>query len=400
MKRGRHLTPEPTPVEPRGGTRFSDQIAFLTADWGNRNLKQMLTGNRLSATVMENSVAVLKESDWKKYSDRFRYSPSRFDNTQLFGYLSRHEDKEQREWIYVAVGNHAREYGRTKELTEEIKYDYNSYWGAVVCSQLLTAFPDGYDHIVLALAHPTKSIGQRETMVRATGGRHRVKLPNGKEIRFHVREILPWDEPVGGIICWTESLRSQYNSFDLESGHRILVVDIGGGVTSFTRVTVQRDQAGRLQFFPVYNLEQSPSISMGIHNVLDRLQNILSTDYPAFTGMKDTLDRPMLESGIRTGSIELSGDPVDVADACAFAEFDLLDQIRTSYNNKLGGGRPFKLIVTTGGGMSTYHKRLADEVFNHRYVESALSLEQIMWGNLYGGDELFRQWIERERSLA
>lgn len=380
---------------PRDNGRFSDQICFLVCDCGNRYLKKMNAGDRQSATVIENSVCFMDAAEWKKQSVRYRTSPARYPKTELFAYRSR-VDKSR--MIYAGVGNSARNYGQAKQMTEENKYDYDMYWGAIIISQLLMAFPNGNDHIVIALGHPTKSIGQRDMMINATLGRHHVETVDGRNIRFTVREVLPWEEAIGGVICWSESLSAQYNPHELSAGDMILVVDIGGGVTSFTRVEVGFE-GQQMALYPVYDQIQSPSISMGSRNVLDKLHEVLNSEHPAFTGMNKNLTDRMLEQGLRTGFIELSGIPVDVRQECGFAEYGFLDQIENLYINRLSRGRPFKLITNTGGGMHIYHERLIAEFLNHPRVEPAISLEWIHYANLIGADEIFRQWIVRERSL-
>lgn len=387
--------PEPQPEPQSVVTRFSEEIVFLTADWGNRFLKQQITGDRTSFTVMENSVAVLSEKRWQQEQDRFNYSANRFPRTQVFGFRSRADKSKM---IYVAVGDHARSFGAPKDMTEEIKYDYDVYWGAITCSQLLTLYPDGCDHIVLALAHPTKSFGQRNAMIQASLGRHHIYTVDKREIRFTVREILPWDEPIGGVVSWTESSEFLYNAQDLRRNDRLLVVDIGGGVTSFTRILVDYDDRGKLQLIPVYDANESPSASIGQRHVLDRFREDLRDNHPAFAGMKEIYD-DMLEEGLRTGTIYLSGRPIDVLENRERAEISLMDTIKTLYRNRLGAGRPFKAIITTGGGMHTYHDRLI-ELWDHPYVHSACDLDFIHRANLQGGDEIFRQWISRQRRVG
>lgn len=342
---------------------------------------------------MENSVAVISEKRWKQEQARYGYSKNRFPNTQLLAVRSR-ENREK--WIYVAVGDHARNFGVPKDMTEEIKYDYDSYWGAITCSQLLNLYPEGCEHVILALAHPTKSFGQRNKMIESSLGKHYVQTIDGKRIRFIVREILPWDEPIGGIVSWTETDTFRYNAQDLRRNDRILVVDIGGGVTSFTRVVVDYERSGSMILIPVYDQNESPSISIGQRNVLDRLREDLLDNHDSFAGMKGIYD-DMLEEGIRTGKIHISGEPVDVNENVERAEIELMDQIRTRYRNDLEGGRSFKLIVTTGGGMHAYHDRLR-EMWTHPHVFTACDLSFIHRANLNGGDEIFRQWLMRQRN--
>jgi|GEM_PF-2360808 len=386
-------------------SRFKEDTDFATCDWGNRYYKQMITGNRPSVTITENSVVVLQTSTWDQHRAQFKNSPGRFKNTEIFGFYHRRQKANSSSMeldpsstiTYVAVGESAKNYGRTKNMTDEIKYVYNSYWGAVVCSQLIRLFPNGSNNIVLALAQPTKSYGQREMMVHATLGKHKVVTTDGRTIDFKVVEVLPWDEPVGGVIRWTETEEYLYNKYSLSAGDMILVVDIGGGVSSFTRVQVEYDNLNKMMLMPVYDQQQSPSVPMGIRNVMDKFKELLKSSHPRFSTLKEKeiTDR-MLEQGIREGKIDLKGQPVEVREQLQFAEAELLDLMENRYRNDLGNGDPFKVIITTGGGMHTYHNRLNTELFDHGAVESSGPLLNIHLANLIGGDEIFRQWLQRE----
>ena len=175
----------------------------------------------------------------------------------------------------------------------------------------------------------------------------------------------------------------------------LLVVDIGGGVTSFTRIVVDLDYNGKIVFQPVYDSQLSPSFGIGVRQVMDRLRSELAEGHEAFAAMKNITD-DMLEQGISTGCIRLKGQDVDVSENVMQAEYQLLDQIELVYNQSMDAGRPFDVIITTGGGMHSYHDRLRDEVWNHPNVESAGHIERIHFANLIGGNEMTRQWIEAE----
>ena len=41
-------------------------------------------------------------------------------------------------------------------------------------------------------------------MIQSTLGKHYVQRVDGTEVKFVVREVLPWDEPIGGVVRWSE----------------------------------------------------------------------------------------------------------------------------------------------------------------------------------------------------
>jgi hypothetical protein len=375
--------------------RFSDKASFVTGDLGNQFLKLMLAGVRTEMTAIRNSVVAFNESEWNVLRERYQYTRDRYANTFLFSFRGR--DNPNRSY-YVVVGDHAAQFGQQFKLSGEVKYNYDAYWGAILCSQLLTLFPEGHNHVVMALAHPTRSVGQRDIMGASSVGKHFVTLPSGDEVSFTVREVVPWDEPVGGLVRWGESLDAVYNSRDLRRGSKVMVLDIGGGITSFTDVFIDRDRNDRIIFNPIYDETISPSIDIGIQSVMDRLRAELLKNVPQFRGMK-RLSNDMLEGGIRDGVICISGDPVDVSVSVRLAQSQLIDSIVGVYQNSMQGGRPYAAIICTGGGMSSMFDILKKEVLNHKYVFPATgnSLSDIHFANLQGGDEIFRQWLKRQR---
>jgi hypothetical protein len=393
--------PNPLPI-PTVDAGVLDKIGYLTGDLGNRLLKLMKTGQMDTVTVTDNTVAYVDKSAWERHTARFKNNPNRFPDTVVFAHKLRTKDANGKtvasdEWKQVAVGAYATEFGRVKNMTQEIKYDYNQYWGAVICSQLLRAYPQGHKHIVVGLAHPVKSFAHRDQMIGATLGKHVVMNEAGQEITFIVREVLPWDEPVGGIVRWATSTHAEYNARQFRKGDRIMVADIGGGITSLNTVTVDFE-GKQLKLIPTYDEERSPTIEMGIRNVMDKFRTLLLDEHPDFYGMK-RLDDNMIEEGLRDGKIRLRGVAVDVRELRARAEYGLIDQIEFEYKNKMDEGRTFVLVVCVGGGMSTYYQRLKDEVWKHPAVEAANGelLDLIHFANMYGGDEIFRGWIVRQK---
>ncbi|MBN8634429.1 MAG: hypothetical protein J0M07_03840 [Anaerolineae bacterium] len=376
--------------------RFSEKASFVTGDLGNQLLKLMPIGMRTEMSAIRHSVVAFNDSEWETMKERYRYSPERYSNTFLFSFKGREEDPRE---YHFAVGDHAAQFGSQVKLQGEDKYEYK-YWAGLLISQLLSLFPDGHSHVVMALAHPTRSVGQRDIMGLSTIGRHYVTLPSGKEVKFTVREMVPWDEPVGGLVRWSESLQATYNSLDLDEGSQVMVLDIGGGITSFTHVFVDRDKKKKkIVFNPVYEETTSPSFDLGIQSVMDRLRAELLKNVPQFAGMK-RIPNSMLESGIRNGVIKVSNEPVNVSAQVKLAQTQLLDSISGMYANYMQSGRPYNAIICTGGGMYSMFETLKNQILAHKFVYSATGdeLSNIHFANLQGGDEIFRQWIQREKT--
>lgn len=375
---------------------IGDDTAFITADFGNRYWKMMAHGDRMSATTTANLVAWIRPGEWELIRDRAKYTTERLQGTEIFGFRRRSDKKVS----YVAAGGNAGAYGRTQTVTDEVRYDYDNYWGAVVCGRLLSVFPDGHNDIRMAVAHPVKSAHLRKTIAENTLGWHYVETIDGKRIKFNVTEVIPWDESVGGLVRWMESDYARNNAYHLADNDMIAVIDIGGGVTSFTQVTVQRNRGGFMEFVPSYNATLSPSIPMGVRTVMDVLAETLRTRHDAFLMMKRIQDN-MLDQAIAIGKVRVSGDWVDVEALRDQAEGEFLDEIRRVWETDLEGGRNFQAVIHTGGGMHAYHTRLLEILHDGRSnVQPASAIEDIHFANLYGGDEIHRQYIQSMRNRA
>jgi hypothetical protein len=376
-------------------------IGYLNADWGNRLLKQMQAGKPKTVTRMENLVLDLSQTAWNQQLSRYQNRPADFDDTMLFAVKERkadeHKPSKEAAWLPCMVGDASKHHGKPKAQTGEVKYRYD-YLGKVACANFLRQWPNGHEHIVLHLAHPSQSIGQVDDMLDTVLGQHKVKKIDGKEVTFIVREAIPWDEPSGGIVSFLTGEKGQYNPHELRPRDMILVVDIGGGVTSLTRVLVQRDAQGKMKLQPIYDPVQSPSFDVGIRHVMDKFASELKDTHTKFKSMKkDAISDDMLEEGLRVDEdgehyITLWGDKVNVTEQVQKSDYFLLDTLQSLYDDRMGGGAPFRLVVLTGGGNKSLYQQVSNTL-KHPYMETAAELDKLYLANLYGGDEIFRQWV-------
>jgi len=232
------------------------------------------------------------------------------------------------------------------------------------------------------------------------GGKRSVKTPEGETVKFHVRKVIPWAEAEGGILRWM-NLPAQIsgentkvgkaNSKEVKIGDRILVIDIGGKISSMTAVMVSDGE----QFEVIYDPTEQP-FSLGIQDVLDTLSQELKGLYPDMFQGLGTIPLNMLEQAVRTGEVTLSGCPKPVIDAVRNSIFSLIDKFEQRYKTKHGGGKNFHHIVVTGGGGGLLYKHLIDKkegILNHPNVYLADREESIHFANLRGGAVAFGAWL-------
>ncbi len=393
----------PLMYEPEPSAKVEENIQVVVMDIGNGRIKAMLMGLRDTAIVMDSAVAFQTSSEWdlenSSHSQASSLSTVLSKNTMRLGYRSR-TDREK--FYYCTVGDGAKFAGRVVSMTDEIKYSYDTYLGACINAVLMHFFPQGHDHVIISFAHPTKTRGKilDEIKDNCLIKRHVSIRPDGVKISHRVREVIYWPEPLGGMIYWTESKEYKFNAPGLESGSQILAIDFGGGITSFTRMSIEsystRNET-RYSFVPNYNPKMSPSINQGMKHIkYDFAQYLMQN--AAFRGIKEIDDR-MISTGLSTGFIKVRNEPVDVTREQKLASNGYLHEFEAMYKDRLEGGKIFAMQNLLGGGMVNFGETIK-KLLDHPYVYYAGDLENASLWNLFGGDELTRQWFANERGLT
>jgi hypothetical protein len=374
-----------------------DPEAYIVMDLGNSGLKDMMLGQPIGKEdIITHAVQQLNAASYGALVQKAKYQAVIYRGSAIF-------EKDDQPFI---VGDAATHSGHVNRITGDAKY-VEGYWDVVAMAKLLRRFPEGHNNLYIAIAHPANAYPYIETMMDLIGGRQTIKTPDGKTVKFFIRGMIPWAESDGGILRWM-NLPAQIggkgtkvgtnNGKTVRVGDRILVIDIGGKISSMTPVIVADGE----RFETIYDPTDQP-FNLGIQDILDTLAIELKSLHPKdFKGFKE-IPLNMLEEALRTGHVTISGRPINVEQAVKNSIYPLLDQLEQRYQNKHSGGKNFRHIVATGGGSGLLYTHLVDEeqgILHHPNVYLADTEETIQYANLRGGAIAFGAWLAEQMQKA
>lgn len=362
-----------------------DTPALVIADLGNSGLKAMLAGKPETEQLIPHEIVFPAQSLYTRMARRAEIRDVEYATAEIFKKMYR--DKSER---LVMVGEGVTSNARSNKLTGEAKYQ-EKYFDVLLLAMLKRLLPDGHDNIWVALATPSDAIDYLENIKPVVGGTHKIEGINGNTLTYKVKRLIFWEEPQGGMLRFLERNEKANNPIQVRDGDRILIIDIGGKISSMTMVGI----SDRLQPTVLYNESPDP-FNLGIIDVLDNLGRELKGMYPdAFKLFKTAGSIPphMLEEGIHTGSILLSGKPFDVNQARLNALANILDEIESRYQNQLSGGATASHIIVTGGGGGLLIPILRTDILNHGSVHLADDIKTIQLANLRGGSAAMIEWL-------
>lgn len=359
-------------------------IVDWVLDCGNTDMKDMLVGGFGKEDIIPHAFQAPNAATYGAKVQRAKYQNGSARNSAIF----------EKNGVGYVIGGAAQESGQVKRVTGAAKYEAG-YFDVLVSAKLLRRFPQGHNNIRLAIAHPSDAIAYVERLMDLVGGVHKVTTITSEEVKFVIREVVPWDEPAGGLMRFMTLPGQEYNPHDIRVGHRLLVIDIGGKISSMTTVIMGDGYSVE----PMYDAAISPVFDIGIQDVADLLKEELRSLYPAeFQDMR-AIPFNILEEALRTNIATLSNVPFKCEQAVLNAIAPILDRIQGYYKNNMASGRNFNHIVVTGGGGGLLFPYLASKetgILNHRFVHLADMPERIQLANLRGGAEAFKVWLNRQ----
>lgn len=375
------------------GTKARDPETYMVMDLGNSGLKDMVLGQGIGKEdIISHALQQPNAASYGALVQKAKYQSVAYRGSAIF-------EKDGAPYI---VGDAATHSGRVNRITGDAKY-VEGYWDVLAVAKLLRRFPEGHNNLCIAIAHPANAYPYIEQMMDLIGGKHTVMTPDGKTVTFVIRGVVPWIESDGGILRWMNlpaqigskvTKVGQNNAKNVRVGDRILVIDIGGKISSMTGVIVADGE----RFETIYDPTDQP-FNLGIQDVLDTLAAELKSLYPdVFRGLKE-IPLNMLEEAIRTSFVTVSGRPVDVSQAVKNSIYPLLDQLEQRYQNKHGSGKNYRHIVDTGGGSGLLYKHLVDEdegILHHPNVYLADTEDTIQYANVRGGAIAFGAWLAEQ----
>jgi hypothetical protein len=369
--------------------KIKDDPAFLTIDQGNTNGKSGFMGQLGFEDVIPYAIQTPNDAAYAAKVTRAKYRTEAQDDSSVFEMRLR----SSKDFVPYVVGEEALRGGQAKRVTGAGKY-VEGIWDAAFCAKALRHFPNGHNNIVLAVAHPPDAIPYVETMMDLLGGSHKVRTVTGDIVTFTVRHVVPWDEPSGGLIRFM-ARNADFNPINLVDGDYILVVDIGGKISSMTPVRIGKNRSVKPLF------DQAAVFNLGIQDVLRDLEQELKSLHPeTFKNFKQ-IPINMLEQALQHKKIKVSNKWVPVEQAVLNATAPILDQLEGVYIDRMEGGGNFVCIPVTGGGGTRLMPFLAnkkDGILKHDSVHMADEPDKMHLANLRGGMEALKVWVEAHKN--
>ena len=364
----------------------SSPPALVVLDLGNSDLKGMLAGKPETETLLHHEIVFAAPAHFERMSKRAGLRNVEYEGAEFFRKL--YKDKSE---TLIMVGEGVTANVRSNKLTGEAKYQ-EKYFDSLLAAMLKRLLPNGHDNVWVALATPADAIDYIDVIKSITGGLHKIKTLDGQELKFRVTRLVMWEEPQGGMIRFMKrNAEANGDKVNIEDGQRVIVVDIGGKISSMTVIGIGR----RLEATPLYAESPDP-FNLGIIDVLEKLGKELKGLYPKEFQLFKTagsIPSEILQSGIRKGKVQLSGTWFDVNQARLNALSNIADELERIYQNELSGGATAAHIIVTGGGGGLLLPALRDEILNHSSIHAADEIKTINFANLRGGSEAFLEWL-------
>jgi len=329
--------------------------------------------------VMPHAVQTMTATQWVNNNTRSRSHGSSSRTTSIF----------QKENMGYIVGDEAQTSGEVMRRSGAAKYQ-KGWIDILALSQLLQIFPNGHDNLVVSVAHNLESVTYSQSIKDAVGGKHVVTKQDGSTVTFVVRAVNTWDEPAGGVLRWMSRPSGQYNSYDLQVGDKVLLVDIGGKIGALVPTQIQ---AGN-RVNPYWS--QAEEIKMGIHDILHTLEQELHALHRDVFQVSGAIPLRIMQQALRSGGhVLIRNKPYDFTQAVTNALAPFLEQFRLKYeSDKIQGGLDFQHVCVTGGGGGLLYLTLQGGILSnlHDYVYLADNPDTIHLANLRGGEYALSQW--------
>jgi hypothetical protein len=334
--------------------------------------------------VIPHAIREVTESEFKSRGLRARHRAQVMKDSEVFAVL--YADGERR----FVVGQEVVQTGGAVRLVGAEKY-VQGYFDVYMLAMLSKLCASGHENIVLSIAHPPDAIPQVEKMLQTLVGKHRI-IRDGQEISYKISAAFPWDEPAGGIVRALTHPYAAYNANDLNVYDKVLIVDIGGKVSSITPAILGRGNEVETLF------DDGTTFELGIQDVQGRLDMELRSLHPNV--FKGNVPPTTIEEVLRgRGAAKIQGTTQHFDEAVALATNAILDQIEKIYVTKMRRALDARHVFLTGGGSGLLEKQL-NEIFEHG-CSLADSSREINLANLRGGAYAFEQFLQvaREREL-
>lgn len=362
-------------------------IVRIIVDLGNSLLKGFSLPIPGATFVEPHAVSIISKARFEQLKERYAKGYNRMQDQDYSTFAYKFKNvKGEWETVYAVVGKPAENMTPDSRRAGGVKYE-RDYYPLLLMRVLLHFLPDGHPNIGLTVGYPPGDIRYKDTLIQSVSGTHFVELANGEKVKFTIREVLPYDEPVASVRHWSLSTDGVHYQRPVDIYNDMLgfSLDIGGAISS------------GVPFDPIngwIDYNSAVSLGMGIQSVMQNVSDILLTDHAKhFRNHRDgtlSFDAHM-RTAIAKGKYWSGGKWLEVQDivdeATALFRRTLQQEL-----DKIGGTRSYGLIVVGGGGGGAMLSQLLAHNtldFNPDLIFSADSdIEKMHLTNVWGAGKI------------
>ena len=354
---------------------MKSQPLWVIFDGGNTDIKAMIHSDFGNEIVIPHSVQRISDNDFDRHSRNRITQNVESPNTSIFA---------SHKTPYI-VGEQARDRGDGDNVLYTNKYSRQHY-GVMFEAVCLKLYPASHDDVRVIVLHPADLVeGHLKNLHQSIIGKHKITTTIGETITYTVTELYPIEEPVAGFqsfLLTTDGYVSKRRGKLLEGARRVLVLDVGGGLTSFIPCAIHPN--GGIE--PLLN--QSTVSQSGIGDVMERLEQELKATMPEMQDIQ-SIPKHMLAEALSHDDITISGRRRDCKQQVSKAMEFLASHITQQYKNRFQSGVGYDAVIATGGGAGIVYDFINENgILNHNYFYPAEDdLSRMRFSNVRGASK-------------
>lgn len=329
----------------------------------------------MAEVMLPNAVNEEADGVFKQRLQRVKDRPGAYADTVIFS-------KDGRNYI---VGMEAERNTSSMRLTGPTKYQ-KGYIDILMLAALQRIVPDGSKNVIVAAARALNASAYTEAMTNALIGTHEIMDRNGKVVTYTVKAVIPWDEPVGGLARYQSRVESRADR-RIQSGERVLVVDVGGRLSSMVPAVMTRSGEIEILWGEAY------PIQTGIQNVMESLETEMRNTHAEIFQVHQ-IPTSILQEALMSedNSAMIRGRAMNFQQEVSSASDPLLTTMSRAYKDRMRSGLEYSRIIITGGGGGLMNKALR-RIFSHARVGLADTPDTINFANVRGAEAGLPGWI-------
>lgn len=274
------------------------------------------------------------------------------------------------------IGDQARRWLITERPQGASRYK-GGYYGVGLSYALASAFNKSGKNVTLVASHAPRDIKYARNLSQAAKGIWAVETQDGC-FEFNVREVLTFDEPLGGYAHYVFTDKGQVRKRNPLTEVTTLVVDVGG----YTVDTAAIDPSGTIDPLSL------KSRQTGVLNMFaDFEAEIRANNATLFQDDTREFDPRKVENALLTGDFRYGKITVNCRVEAQASVNNLVNEV-VQIINAAGGIAAYEIILLTGGGSALIFDVLTQAMPRAEFVLAEENRDLMKFANVFGGAKL------------